>query len=493
VLEKLIDANGNATSWDLDVAGRVVQENRANASYTAFIFENTTSRLKRRTNAKGEHTDYTYFKDNNINAISYPNAGNATSTVSHTYDSVYNRVATMVDGIGTTTYSYNAVTTGTGTLGAAMVASIDGPFSNDTIAYGYDELGRGVSRSINSVSSSQTYDLLGRVDAVTNALGSFSYTYVDETARPATVGYPSGQTTEFAYFNNAGDRRLQQIHHKLSGGATLSKFDYAYNTVGKISTWTQQRDSGGSAVTRAYDFNYDRSDQLTFADYRTTGGSPTLLARYAYTYDSGGNRTSEQIDDAVYQAGYDNMNRLTSRTPGGPLHFAGTLNEAAAVTVQGKTAEVASGNQFNATVPVASGTSSITIAAKDYSGNTRTSTYDVTQSGPRQVTPMTQMVTSPATARAALNGMLRIACSRLRTAHTAASLPTTGRVVACASSRKTTAQQPATLPISGAAWKSARNATRLERQQTSVFFHRVKSKDRVTTFTHETTSGVLGK
>ncbi len=50
----------------------------------------------------------------------------------------YARVATMVDGTGTTTYAYQAISD----AGAGQVASVDGPMTNDTISYTYDELGR---------------------------------------------------------------------------------------------------------------------------------------------------------------------------------------------------------------------------------------------------------------------------------------------------------------------------------------------------------------
>jgi RHS repeat-associated protein len=379
-LSQLLDASGNATRWDFDAQNRAITETRADNSTTQYAYENTTSRLKRRTDASGQHTDYEYFKDNDLQETSYPNATISTPTVSFTYDTAYNRVATMVDGIGTTSYSYHAVTTGTGTLGATQLESVDGPLSNDVISYTYDELGRSLSRSINSVSASQTYDVLGRVDAVTNVLGTFNYSYVDETLRLSTVSYPNGQSTSFSYAANSADRRLTEIHHQLSGSVTLSKFNYAYNTVGNITNWTQQRDSGGSAVTRAYDFTYDAIDQLSSAIYRTTGGSPTVLKRYNYTYDSAGNRTNEQLDDDTQQSSYDSMNRLTSQGAGGALYFTGSINEAATVTIAGKTATVLADNTFSGKATVPPGTSNVDVAAKDYAGNLRTTTYEVTQS-----------------------------------------------------------------------------------------------------------------
>ena len=59
-------------------------------------------------------------------------------------------------------------------LGAGQLASVDGPLTNDTIAYNYDALGRVTNRAINAVAQRVTYDALGRVTVLTNALGSFT-------------------------------------------------------------------------------------------------------------------------------------------------------------------------------------------------------------------------------------------------------------------------------------------------------------------------------
>jgi len=282
VLDKLIDANGNATRWERDAAGRTIKEIRADNSQTLFAYENTTSRLKRRTDPKGQYRDVTYFNDNNVQQISYPNASPATPSVSFTYDPIYDRPSTMVDGTGTTGYTYHPVTTG-GTLGAGQLATVDGPLSNDTISYTYDEVGRVLSRSINAVAATQTYDVLGRTDSVTNVLGSFNYAYVNQTSRLQSVSFPNGQTTTYSYFSNSGDRRLQQILNHKTGGITISKFDYTYDAAGNITTWTQQVDSDPA---KAYDLTYDRADQLIGATWRTTGATPSILKRYGYAYDA---------------------------------------------------------------------------------------------------------------------------------------------------------------------------------------------------------------
>jgi len=85
---------------------------------------------------------------------------------------------------------------------------------------------------------------------------------------------------------------------------------------------------------------YDNADQLTAAILKTTDAPPAILKRYYYSYDSAGNRTAEQIDDAVTGASYNNMNQLVTQQAGGALVFKGTVSEPASVTVGGQPATV---------------------------------------------------------------------------------------------------------------------------------------------------------
>ena len=198
------------------------------------------------------------------------------------------------------------------------------------------------------------------------------------TERLQTLSYPNGQTTELSYLGATDDHRLQQILHKKPGGALLSRHAYTYEPSGNIKTWTQETDVSAAKV---YDFEYDRSDQLTAATLKTTDPTPTVLKRYVYAYDAAGNRTSEQIDNGVTSALHNNMNQTTTTQPGGMLRLAGTTNEAANVTIAGQQAQILPGNRFQGETPVGSGTTSVPIVATDGSGNQRTYTYNVSVSG----------------------------------------------------------------------------------------------------------------
>lgn len=373
-LNSLTDAKGQTTTWDRDLQARVTKETRANGSFSTYTYETTTSRLKTIVDARNQTTHYSYTADDRLGAVTYTNAVIATPAVSYAYDAVFPRLTSLTDGVGTTTYTYKAV----GTPGAMQVAEVDGPLANDTVTYGYDELGVVVSRALHGVGLTRTFDALGRLTAETNAVGAFSYAYVGATGRVSAVTYPNNQTTTYSYDDDEHDFRLQTIHHQHPSAATLSKFDYTYDVVGNIRTWRQER---AGAAAKIYTFTHDVVDQLTTAVLTDTNPTPTILTRQAWAYDAAGNRTVDQQDDAVFASTHDAMNRLQSRAPGGPIVFAGSLDEPGTVTIDGKPAAVDASHRFRGTATLTGATTTVTVQARDASGNETTHQYAVDASG----------------------------------------------------------------------------------------------------------------
>ncbi|HTB81290.1 MAG TPA: RHS repeat-associated core domain-containing protein [Opitutaceae bacterium] len=381
-LQAITDPAGHTTNFTYDIQGRPTGKIYPDGTSLTYAYEAATSRRQSVTDALGQVTHVAYNLDDTPQQVTYTDLRGAplvpaTPSVSYTYDPFYPRPTTMIDGTGSTIWTYNPVPL-TPTLGAGRIASIAGPLANSTITYAYDELGRETGRSINGPANASgvVYDALGRVQSATNPLGAFTYNYVDQTSRLLSVIYPTGQATGYAYYPNAGtpgndDQRLQTILNVKSGGAALSAFSYGYDAAGRITTWAQQTDGG---AVRYLNFAYDAADQLIQA--AVPSGSATK--NYWYVYDKAGNRAGEQIDTAVTGATINNLNQVTALSPSGPIHFSGTLNEPSTVTVNGQAATVDASNNFSADVPLSAGANVVTVAATNGNGVTTSKHFQYT-------------------------------------------------------------------------------------------------------------------
>jgi YD repeat-containing protein len=189
------------------------------------------------------------------------------------------------------------------------------------------------TRAIDGVAQAVTYDALGRVTVVTNALGTFSNAYVGVTGRISSNYYPNGQQTVFSYYGATNDFRLERIQHSTIN-TQLSTFSYTYDADGQIATWTQQADVQTPTV---WVTEYDPVDQLLGVTVRSNSVAGAILKRYVYAYDKAGNRTTESVGtsstSSVTSASHNNLNQLTSTTGGGQMRFKGNLNELGTVTV----------------------------------------------------------------------------------------------------------------------------------------------------------------
>jgi YD repeat-containing protein len=189
----------------------------------------------------------------------------------------------------------------TATLGGGgLLASLTNKaISGSTVSYGYDALGRTVSRMINGGNNSiaWVYDAISRVTSEANTLGTFDYAYVNDQAgsskgdlRLSSISYPNGQVTKFSYYPTNLDERLQQISNLTSSGSTLSQFNYFYDAVGRITQWPQLQNNSSAFCQ----LSYDLTGQLTAAQSGSGTSSHPNLSQYFYKYDPGANRAAVQ-------------------------------------------------------------------------------------------------------------------------------------------------------------------------------------------------------
>lgn len=359
-LVALIDPKQNTTLWQYDQLNQMVKKTYPDASTEQYTYH-ALGGILTATNRSGTATTYTY--DDHGNRLTRDISG--LPMVTFTYDD-WDRVDTMADGIGTTDYTFDDL---------GRPTQIDGPWANDTVAYTYQDALRKVTRSINGVAETSTLDNLGRLTSLNNPLGNITYAYVGNTARLQTMTQPNGMTTDFDYHTVQDDVLLKTINNKAPGGAIISKFDYTYNNLNQIATWT--RTLGAGATPSVLNLVYNTRNRLQSAKL-TENGSQT--DSWHYTYDKAGNRLSKQRGLNVLSGQFNALNQMSSFNAGGPTYFSGQLNEPADVTINGKAAKVASDNSFEAYVDLPAGTSTVTIEATDPSDNVATQQYQVTNS-----------------------------------------------------------------------------------------------------------------
>jgi YD repeat-containing protein len=85
-LDKVIDPNGHAISWERDLQGRTTKEIRVDSTSREYTYEATTSRVKKFKDAKGQERQYSYFLDGRLQQVSYPTAQLATASMAFTYE-----------------------------------------------------------------------------------------------------------------------------------------------------------------------------------------------------------------------------------------------------------------------------------------------------------------------------------------------------------------------------------------------------------------------
>ncbi len=151
--------------------------------------------------------------------------------------------------------------------------------------YAYDKLNEmtQVSQAAGTATSSQT-----GANAVAAKKVDFGYdangdlTSLARYAAPSTN--PTGAATQLVANTSYGydnAERLTSIGNTNASGAAIDNFNYAYNPLNEVTTFT-------SSVDGTTTYGYDPAGQLTSADYPSSGS----IASEQFSYDANGNRTS---------------------------------------------------------------------------------------------------------------------------------------------------------------------------------------------------------
>lgn len=408
-LYKITDPAGRVTQWKLDTLGRLTEkimpDGVTKTTYTYQPRSGRLSTLKRPNQQAGTSptVTYSYHLDGTLQKEDY--TATTTPDVTYTYETTApGRLKTIVDGIGTHTLNYTAFSTAPGSAtpaGAGQLSTVLGAMTLDEFTLNYDWQGRQTGSTlagttgVTARSEETVFDTLGRMKSITSNMGTYDFSYADSSARPSALTFGSTLQTSFSYYPNSATgaraQRLQSISSQARMITTaqpnppltaLSSHTYDYDPAGRITSW-QRQSSGQVSVNET--FGYNLSDEVT-SSVRKDAGTQAVLDQSSWSYDAIGNWLSQGAPSSMTTRTHDVMNRLTSIGGAGSTMVEGTVNEFAAVTVNGQNAPLVSdaasgGYRFRAKVPVVTGQNDVTIAATDPANETTTQTWRFTAAG----------------------------------------------------------------------------------------------------------------
>jgi len=328
----LINGLGKTNGWAYDVYGRCLAKRDANGNLVFTNAYNANGWVMTNWTPAGGFTSYKRDAVGNVTNIDYTNASIATPTVSMAYDAL-NQLTNLIDGIGTTRYTYTAI---------GQLASEVGPWPTNGINYTYNQ-GHRTSMSITSVVSTLDftygYDLGWRMESVTSPAGAIGYIYPNSaSALVAGIALPNGASIANNYDSLGrltGTALLNHWGHVLDGytytpdllglrtnilrnlGLTTNSVAVGYDNIGQMTVWNAVEGTAGTSRMNEQNwFGYDAGDNLTG---RTEGG---LGLEQTFTVDA--------------------LNQLTNVAHiGGKLTVTGSIPApAASVTVDGVAAQL---------------------------------------------------------------------------------------------------------------------------------------------------------
>jgi RHS repeat-associated protein len=344
--------NGLATSYSYDADGRLTQQ--------------TDPAVTDRVTGAKHTAQVTSAYDADGDLLSQVAAdttgGNASRTVSYTYDS-QDRKASSTDAAGAVThYSYDTY---------GNLASQTDPAGNVT-QYAYDPNGNLLTTTLENytgsppgsqpaaplIEESRAYDPAGRLASATDAMGRVtSYAYTDD-GLTATVTHSGPGGGSYVQEANTYDPAGNLITQVTNNGATTTS--YAVDAANQVTSQTLDP----SGLDRVTAYTYDPDDHV--ATQNVSQGSGSSIQSTSYTYDPMGNETFQMLSDPGSEgpAGWWTLTQ-SSGTSVTDTSGSGNLATASGVTWTGGGAKFTggAGQKITTRGPVVDTTSSFSVSA----------------------------------------------------------------------------------------------------------------------------------
>ena len=263
------DAAENITTYTYDSHHRVTTVTDPLNRATNYGFD-AAGHVTTVTDASGRTTTNTYDQAGRKTGTSYSDG--TTPVEIFTYTPV-GQMATMHDGTGTTTSTYDSL--------GRLTQQTNGNSQKTT--YDYDLIGHMTALKYpNGHTVDRGYDAAGRLVSVTDWLGKTTTITPDADGNTATITYGNGVTATKTY-DNAG--QTASITNKGPSGSLLASFTYTRDFMGRLKSTT----TSGIGQPQEH-YSYYAGGQLESAnnsgyDYDPAGNVTRVVTGARMTYD----------------------------------------------------------------------------------------------------------------------------------------------------------------------------------------------------------------
>jgi RHS repeat-associated protein len=351
----LIDGLNHTNNWQYNQYGWLT--NKVDGlGRNAFRFSyNPNGWVTNRWTPQNGNAGYGYDNVGNLTSIAYPS-----SSITYVFNAL-NQLTSMVDAVGTTTFSYTP---------AGQLASEKSPWTNNTVTYTYVQ---GLRTALNltqpSSSWSQTYgfDAAWRMTNIVSPAGAFGYSYnvQPESSLVSEISLPNE-----AYITNSFDSlaRLTQtsLNNYYKWGHTLDGYSYGFDALGLATNITRNLGLTSSSVA----VGFDNIGQITSWMAKETNGTPRLDEQLGFGFDAADNLHTRTNGLLAQAFNADAANELTNVTRGGTFTLSGaTPAPVTNITVNGSAAQTYGDFTFASTNnSLVNGSNTFTIIAQNVYG-----------------------------------------------------------------------------------------------------------------------------
>lgn len=261
---ELVNSNGQATRYTLDRLNRTTEMKYPGGDSETFAFDANSNLVA--WNRGSYNVGYTFDELDRLTALDSPTTQDH---IALTYDNL-DRVASMTDNSGTTTYAYtqnyllDRVTRGTG-----------------VIAYGYDAADRLTTMVADGDTTTYAWDDRNRLTRSSLDGQSVTYGY-DQANRATLMSFSNGVTCQQTF--NERDGLLSKRY--LRGGSPLFTLKHAYNQLGQRILEEKQTANWGKKTR----YCYNQRRELSHS-YRKVNNGCTVET--AYGFDLNHNRVKK--------------------------------------------------------------------------------------------------------------------------------------------------------------------------------------------------------